>query len=196
MVRTKLNAKQQVFIREYLVDKNGKRAAIRAGYSAKTAESMASRLLRNAKVQAELQTALDEQLERVEVRADEVLRELLRLAMIDTSRAYDAEGRLLHPKDMPEDVRRAVSSFQVEALLAGRGTEIGTTTKVKFWDKPRALELLAKHLGLLKERMEVTGKDGGPIQTESKQRLNLKELTDGELQQLRALIGRARAPEP
>ena len=74
-------SKQSRFVQEYLVDLNGKQAAIRAGYSAKTAEVQASRLLRNAKVQQALQAAMQARSRRTEVTADRVVAEFAKLVV-------------------------------------------------------------------------------------------------------------------
>lgn len=71
-----LNDKQAAFVREYVVDKNGKQAAIRAGYSAKTAEAQASRLLSNAKVRAAVDAALKVVAEKTETEAEWIRRRL------------------------------------------------------------------------------------------------------------------------
>lgn len=78
-----LTAKQQHFVKEYLIDLNAKQAAIRAGYSPKTAEQQASRLLSNVKVQAAIQEAMDKRAAKVEVTADMVLRRWWDLATAD-----------------------------------------------------------------------------------------------------------------
>ncbi len=75
-----MNAKQTSFVREYLVDLNATQAAVRAGYSAKTAEQIGSRLLRNVQVAAAVKQALDARGKRVEVKADDVLRDIARIA--------------------------------------------------------------------------------------------------------------------
>src|SRR5215469_1569992 len=75
-----LTPKQSRFVEEYLVDLNGKQAAIRAGYSPKTAEVQASRLLRYAQVQAALKAAMEARSKRTQITADRVVTELAKLA--------------------------------------------------------------------------------------------------------------------
>jgi phage terminase small subunit len=75
-----LTLKQARFVEEYIVDLNGRQAAIRAGYSPKTAEVQASRLLRNAKLQATLESAIRERSKRAELSSDRVVEELARIA--------------------------------------------------------------------------------------------------------------------
>ncbi len=140
-----LNPKQQRFASEYSKDPNGKQAAVRAGYSPRTAESQASRLLRNAKVAALVGQLQAKQLAKIDASAERVKEELARVAFADVGRAFDARGRHLPVHKLPEDLRRAVSGFEHH----------GKVRKVKFWSKPEALGLLAKHHGLLREILEV-----------------------------------------
>lgn len=146
-----LTPKQNRFCAEYLKDLNATAAAIRAGYSPRSAEVAGSRMLRNRKVSQVVEEALARRQERIEVKSDDILRELLRLATTDIGKAFDEHGRMLPLKDMPEDVRRAISGLEVTSLGDG---EVGTVTKVKFWDKVRGLELLGKHLKLFTEKVE------------------------------------------
>lgn len=68
-----LTPKQKTFVKEYLVDLNARQAAIRAGYSEKTAQEQSSRLLSNVKVAKAVQTEMDKRSERTEINADYVL---------------------------------------------------------------------------------------------------------------------------
>lgn len=156
----KLTPKQQLFVREYLKDLNGTRAAERAGYSAKTAQEQSSRLLSNVMVQAEIQKHMDRRAEKLEITSERILRELLTIATVDISKAFNEHGHLLPIADMPEEIRRAIAGVEImdEFLGSGRDrTKIGETTKIKFWDKPKTLELLGKHLKLFTERVEHSG---------------------------------------
>lgn len=150
-----LTPKQNRFVAEYLVDLNATQAAIRAGYSPKTAEKIGSENLRKPEVAKAVEEAKARRAERVEVSQDEVLRELLRIARTDIGEAFDVNGNLRPLHDIPVDVRRAISSVEVDELWEGRGEDrdqVGVTRKLKFWDKTKALELLGKHLALFVER--------------------------------------------
>lgn len=159
-----LTEKQRAFVREYLVDLNGKQAAIRAGYAAASAEVQASRLLRNAQVKAAVDEALAARAERVEVKADDVLRELLRLARVDIGEAFDEHHNLRPLKEMSAEVRRAIAGIEITAL---GGEKVGSITKVKFWPKVQALELLGKHLKLFTEKHEHSGETGLTVVVQS-----------------------------
>lgn len=157
-----LSPKQQRFVAEYLKDSNATQAAIRAGYSRKTAKSQGARLLTNV----DIAQAVTKRVEQVGITADVVLGELLRIARADIGQAYGKDGRLLALKDMPEDVRRAISGIDVEEIFEGYGDErkpVGNLVKLRFWDKPRTLELLGKHLKLFTEKFEHTVVEDGVV---------------------------------
>ncbi len=86
----KLNVRQTVFVAEYAKDGNGKRAAIAARYSERTAEAQASRLLRNVKVRAALATLQDAAAEKAEISVQWVLDELLAALEKAKGDDYDA----------------------------------------------------------------------------------------------------------
>ena len=162
-----LNDQQQLFCREYMKDLNGRQAAIRAGYSEKTAQEQASDLLSKPKVQQFCQELMNKRSKRVEIEADLVLVELAALATVDITQAYDDMGQLKPLSEIPPLVRKAISGLDVNELFDGQGdqkTAIGLAKKIKFWDKTKALELLGKHLKLFTDKVEHTGKDGEPIQ--------------------------------
>lgn len=157
----KLSPKQQRFVDEYLVDLNATQAAIRAGYSAKTAAQIGERLLRKVEVQAALSERMKARETRTEITQDRVLKELSRIAF-GTSRDVMTWGpggvKLRDSGELTEDEAAMVSEAS-EAVTAAGGT-----LKLKTHDKVKALELLGKHLGMFKERIELTGKDGGPVE--------------------------------
>jgi len=142
-----LTDQQKLFCKEYIVDYSGKQAAIRAGYSEHTAKFQASDLLTRPNLRAFIQKLLKGQNTRLEINADRVLRELGKVAFSDLGNNWELD-------EDGDEVR-------VEK-------EITWTDKIKVSDKTKALEILAKHLKLLKDQIEHTGKDGGPIKTENK----------------------------
>lgn len=155
-----LTPKEERFCEEYVTDLNGTQAAIRAGYSERSAPVTASRLLIKANVVQKVQALMDERSKRTRIDADTILKELLRLATVDITEAFDSMGQLKPLNEIPEDVRRAIAGLEVHELFDGQGEQrsiIGLAKKVKFWDKPRALELLGKHLKLFTDKVEHSG---------------------------------------
>lgn len=150
-----LTPKQAAFVKEYLIDKNATQAAIRAGYSARTADRIGPELLGKTCVEAEVNRNLIKQQERTEVTADRVLRELASIAFADTRKLYREDGSIKSPGELDDRTASALAGIDTEE----RNDEDGYrayTRKVKQWDKVKALELLGKHLGLYPTRGSVS----------------------------------------
>lgn len=152
----KLSPRAARFVAEYLVDCNAAAAARRAGYSQRTAHSQGGRLLRNVAVAQAIAAAQARRVQRVEVTADAVVRELSRVAFSDVGQLHDADGNLLPLQQLPEDARRAVVQFEAEAV-GQDGEAVTQLRRVKLADKLKALELLARHLGMLRDKVEHSG---------------------------------------
>lgn len=166
----KLTPKQARFVDEYLVDLNGKQAAIRAGYSERSAEVQASRLLSKAKVAEAVSARQTKRSAKTEVTQERVIMELARIAFADMARyvEWGQNGVTLVPKeDLTEEETRAILevSESVSESNGDTSNSSGHSRKIKLYDKIRALELLGKHMGL-PDKHELTGKDGGPVRTE------------------------------
>lgn len=157
---SKLNPKQERFCLEYIVDLNATQAAIRSGYSVKSAKAIGSEHLTKPDIQARIEELKGAREKRTEITADTVLQELLLLAKVDLSRAYGDDGKLLPIKQIPEDVRRAIAGIEVFEEYEGHGKDkeyVGDTVKVKFWDKTRSLEMLGRHLKLFTDVIKHEG---------------------------------------
>lgn len=157
--------KQQAFAREYLVDMNATKAAIRAGYSARTAKHIGSENLTKPAVQALVEQGMRARSVRTEIDGDRVLKELAYIAFADIGEVFTEDGSLRPLKDISEAARRALAGIETDELL-GAGAErvkVGVTRKVRHLDKIRALELLGKHLKLWTDVIEakVEGLDDG-----------------------------------
>ena len=138
----KLTPKQQRFVDEYLIDLNANQAAIRAGYSPKTAVPTASRLLTYVNIAQAIKEASKKQQARTGITADWVLKETHRLASFDPRKLFDENGAL-----------RPIHTLDDETAACIGGVEIDRfgSVKVKVWDKNSALEKLYKHLGLFEK---------------------------------------------
>lgn len=153
-----MTPKQERFVAEYLKDLNATQAAIRCGYSEKTAKQQGSRLLTNADVAEAVAAGKAKQLDAAELTAVRVLEEMRRLAMVDLRSFFDEAGNLRPIHELTAEQGAALASFEVikKNAEAGDGV-IDTVHKFKVWDKPRALEMLAKHFGLLVEKVQHSG---------------------------------------
>ena len=140
-----LTAKKQAYVDEYLVDLNQTAAAIRAGYSPKTAKQIASVLMQQPAVAAAIATAQAERSKRTGVTADRVIRELARIAFADIRNTvtWSSRGVTMVPSDeLHADAAAAV--VEVSESQQGRSR----TLKIKLADKLAALRLLAAHTGI------------------------------------------------
>lgn len=162
-----LTDQQELFAREFLVDLNATQAAIRAGYSAKTANQQGARLLANVKVAARIRELMAERSERTEINADQVLEQLMRLGFSDIRELF-ADGALRDIAELSDGIAAAVSSVEVVTRPTGEKDEDGRPIvdhvhKIRMTDKVRPLELLGKHLAMFVERREHSGPGGGEI---------------------------------
>lgn len=164
-----LNAQQCRFVEEYLIDMNGTQAAIRAGYSPKTAKQQGARLLTNADIKAAVEKAVEDRSKRVQVDADYVLRRLFEMAEADRADLYDDAGNLLPVKDWPEVWRKGmVTGIEIEALYEGRGEEreqVGHVKKIRTEAPLAILQTLGKHVRVNAFREQVGHSDpnGNPL---------------------------------
>ena len=120
-----LTPKQERFVAEYLIDLNATQAAIRTGYSAKTAASQGARLLKQGGVARAVHTAQQARAVRTEITQDRVLQELARIAFFDIRRLYRADGSMKDPCELDADTAAALASIEVkEELERGGGEEL------------------------------------------------------------------------
>lgn len=156
-----LTNKQRRFVDEYLKDLNATQAAIRAGYSEKTAGQIGERLLKKVEIQQAISERMKEREQRTGITQDRVLSELAKIAFGDkrSLMEWGPSGVKLKDSNTLSDDQAAQVSEVSESV-----TNAGGTLKLKTHDKVKALELLGRHLGMFKDQVEVTGKDGGPVQ--------------------------------
>lgn len=151
-----MTPKQARFIAEYLIDLNATQAAIRAGYSPKTANEQAARLLANVSVQAAVAAGKARQLTAADLTAARVLEELRRVAFVNAKAYWTADGDAKHPRELTLEEGAALAGFEVLIKNAKAGDGVTDTIhKFRLWDKVKALEILAKHFGLLVDRVEI-----------------------------------------
>jgi len=152
-VPTELTLKRSRFVEEFLVDLNGKQAAIRTGYSPRTAEVQASRLLSNAKVDAAVKQAMQARSRRTGITADRVLIELAALAFANIAYFLQVQEDGSMQIDLARarrDQAAAVHDVILSTPAEGSDDEVRITmlTRIELFDKLGALGLLARHLGI------------------------------------------------
>ncbi|MDH4230287.1 MAG: terminase small subunit [Nitrospirota bacterium] len=165
-----LTDKERAFVREYPLDCNATKAAIRAGYAESGARTEGSRLLDRPRVQTALKGEFDRLKSHVQVTVERVVAELAHIAFVDPAGCYDQDGALLPISKMPEGIRRAVASIEENSgpvqlglglALDGDDSAPAETrkTRLKFHEKLRALQLLGNHLGMFTDKLQVGPSD-------------------------------------
>lgn len=170
-----MTPKMERFVDEYMIDLNATQAAIRAGYSKKTAQRIGSEVLSKPLVQAEIQKRRKSAAEKLEITRDRVLKELAAIGFSNITDFVTVAGRVIYIKDtgeVPVDKLPALAS--VKEGMAG--------IEVKLHDKVRALEMLGKYLGLFDgQTAEDKDKENNlfeAIQEASDENLNLNEIQE------------------
>lgn len=146
-----MTKKQKRFVEEYLIDLNATQAAIRAGYSPDSAKEIGSENLTKPDIAKAVDQAIAERSRRTGVNADRVVRELAKIAFVNAGEVVDLDTALLMDKISDDDMA-AIQSVKVKTF-----GEDGIEREVKLADKLKALELLGKHLGLFKDKVEING---------------------------------------
>lgn len=172
----RMTPKEVAFVREYLIDLNATQAAIRAGYSAKSANVQANEIMQKARVKAALESAMAARAEKTGLTAERVLQEIQTMAFYDPAdlvavmrelgagdevdesdgiveiggKRYVLEGITgpLAIRKLPEGIRRAI---------VGWGYDRNQNFTIKLADKSKALDQLARHLSLYKDTLEIGG---------------------------------------
>ena len=185
-----LTNRQRRFVDEYLIDLNATQAAIRSGYSAKTAQEQASRLLSNVMVHAAISDRMKAREHRTEITQDRVLKELAKIGFSDIRKALDwvPEVAVVDEETGQTALMNGVALIPSEKIdddTAAAISEISQTAqgvKIKLHDKRAALVDIGRHLGMFKDKVEVSGPNGGPLQH--------TEMTKEEFAQIAADIAR------
>lgn len=171
-----ITTKNRLFIAEYMRDLNATQAAIRAGYSQKTAYSIGQELLNKPEIKAEIDAQIGQKI----MSSDEILQRLSDIARGDMSdlmalsksgftfellQEDESGNRSPNPKTkLIKRIKQKVTTYLAKSE-SQEDREI-VETDLELLDQQAALNTLAKYRGLLVERTEITGKDGGAIPIE------------------------------
>jgi phage terminase small subunit len=149
--RTQLTDKQRRFILEYIKDRNGTQAAIRAGYSKQGADVAAIRLLGNARISAEIEEVVGEVYKDLKLDGKTILNRVNDISDFDPAEMFDKNRNHLDIPDLPIRARKCIASYDFVTLYEGDGEQkhaFGVLRKIRFADRLKASELLGKHLKL------------------------------------------------
>lgn len=157
VTKNELSAQQEMFCLHYVISLNATQAAIAASYSEKSAHVQGSQLLDNLKVTGRIQELMNKRAEKLEISGEKVLTRLDNIGDFDPADAYTELGALKNIHDIPVHLRKCISSIEVmevEEMVHGSKEKIGEITKLKFWDKIKANELVGRHLKLFNDVKE------------------------------------------
>lgn len=170
----KLTPKKECFCEEYLIDLNATQAAIRAGYSEKTAYSAGQRLLRNVEIQNRIAELKAERSKRTEITQDRVVKELAAMAFAkatDYAQVVEVNGIATVTLTPTAEL----TPTQQAAIVGIKQTQAGIEIKLA---KDRALEMLGRHLGMFNDKLELSGAVANPYANLTE--AELKKLADAD----------------
>lgn len=158
----KLTPKEELFVPAYIVNLNAVEAARKAKY--KHPKNVASKILSRPHVQAAIQEAMSEQMDRLQIDADAVVRELAKIGFANLKhyvRVTSAGEPFVFLAELTDDQFAAMSEVTVEDFTEGRGEDAREVRRVRFklHDKRAALEALGRHFGIFGEdnRQKIPG---------------------------------------
>jgi phage terminase small subunit len=144
----KINDRQDMFCREYLIDLNGAQAAIRAGYSEKGANSKGSQLLAIVSIQNHISILMEQRVEQISIDAKYVLRRLVEIDQLDVIDILDSGGSIKPTNEWPAAWRTSIDSIEViERSSVTEQSQVPEVLikKIRWPNKLKNLELLGKH---------------------------------------------------
>lgn len=155
-----LNIRQTRFVTEYAKHGNATQAAKDAGYSTKTAYAQGARLLNHVEVSSQIAGKMAKTQEKSGLTLERLDREIERLAFCDPRKFYNPDGTLKPVVDLDEDTAATIASVETITKILGRGSRRRskvTVAKLKTWSKTDALQLAARRLGALQDRVAMSG---------------------------------------
>lgn len=169
----KLTPKQERFCEEYIVDLNATQAAIRAGYSERTANEQGAQLLAKLSIQQRMQELQAERSKRTAITQDRVVQELAAIAFANAT----DYAQVIRPGVVRITPTAELSAEQVKAVAGIK--EGANGIEVKLNDKVKALELLGRHLGMFNDKLELSGAVSNPFAGLSIEELQRLAVSDG-----------------
>lgn len=148
-----LTEKQKKFCEEYIIDFNATQAAIRAGYSEKTAKVIANENLTKPYIQIYIQCIIKKREQRTEITADMVVKELAKVAFLSVDEFMNDDGEIKRLYELSENAKGALSSYGVKRVKMG--DDFIDVPIFKMNDKIKSLELLGKHLGMFDRTIKI-----------------------------------------
>jgi len=144
----------EMFCQHYIIHFNGSKAAVEAGFSEKSKAAQAQQLLRNKAIRSRIEYLKKERLDKLEVTQMDAVRELVIMLRSNIDNYEVKDGKLKVKDHVPESAMRAVASLKLKEKEYVTGTT-ERELEIRLWPKDRIVELVMKHLGMLKERIQI-----------------------------------------
>lgn len=151
-----LSAKQKLFVEEYLIDLNATEAALRAGYSKRSAGAIGAENLKKPQIAEAIDAAIAKRVEQIEITQDAVVQELALIAFSNIANiaSWGPKGVVVRESEkLPDAVLSAVAQL----------SETATGVTLRMHDKLAALTNLGRHLGMFREKVDIEVRDGAEI---------------------------------
>jgi phage terminase small subunit len=145
-----LTPQQELFVRQYVLDLNATKAALRAGYNKKNARQHGSYLLSKSDVKAAINARLERRYEKIDIKTDDVLRLMRKFAFTDLSGVFEVRGGRCYITDTAH-----LSEDQMACISEIRQTAEGI--QVKLINREKMIELLGRHMGMFLDKLEHSG---------------------------------------
>lgn len=160
----RLTPQQEGFCTSFIANGECASAAYKANYNRNGDNRMMAKLghlmLKNPRIAARIAELKAVGLAAQAVTVERVIAEYAKIAFADSREFYDTDGNLIPIHRLGNDIAGALAGVDVFNMPDGKGI----TKKIKVWDKKGALDSLAKHLNMFTDKVELTGKGGGPLQ--------------------------------
>ena len=143
-----MNDRQVAFCLEYVKNGLNAKRAYETAYGQKngdSAQSAGSRLLSHVEVSNRIQKVYRERRRRSEIKAEDVIQGIAQVAFSDPRKLLNDDGTLKNLADLDDDAAASLASFEMSTNADGSTS----MKRIRTWDKTKALETLAKHLGLV-----------------------------------------------
>jgi phage terminase small subunit len=173
-----LSDRERLFVSKYLTDRNVASASAAAGIS----RQAGALYLDREHIQVAIEKGIVELEHEAAVSSELVLLELKGILLTDPADALGPDGAVLPFREWPDDLRRALSSIDVEEIWEGRGgdrTKVGEIKKIRFWSKTEAAQQLLRVLGEFQDKVELTHRSHADLMLEIERRAKGSTSGDG-----------------
>ncbi len=154
-----LSDRAKNFPREFIIDLDKGKAAVRSGYAEKTSHAAGTRLYKDPRIKKLIKAEIAKQAKRTNIEADKVLKEIALSGFSNIQNLFDDQGHLKNIRSLPPEVAASIASIEVvtKTIPFSDPVEVEYIHKIKMVSKENSLRDLGKHLKLFTEKVEHSG---------------------------------------